>query len=188
MGVIVTSNSDYGKELAKWEMFPQPWAPSPGRPFMQREFPLMLYRAVVRFDGKVSVGEGDDKIFGGAPGSAEQFTRQCQRVANDESELEKAMGEGWRRTQKEALEHHEKLQKFVETAAAHRAYEDRGMSEKAKKEAAEAEAAVPTHVAEVSEKPRLHKPAPSEPDDEETEVLDDPTKPRVKRKYTRRTE
>ena len=76
MGVIITSSSDYGKELAKWEMFPQPWAPSPGRPFMQREFPLMVYRAAVRFDGKASVGEGDDRIFGGAPGSAEQFTNE----------------------------------------------------------------------------------------------------------------
>ena len=177
MGVIITSSSDYGKELAKWEMFPQPWAPSPGRPFMQREFPLMLYRAVVRFDGKVSVGEGDDRTFGGAPGSAEQFTRQCQRIVNDESELEIAKSEGWRRTQKEALEHHEKQQKFVETAAAHRAYEDRGMSEKAKKEAAEADAAVPTHVAEVPEKPRLHKPPePPEPAEEA----------RVKRPYNRR--
>ena len=174
MGVIITSSSDYGKELAKWEMFPQPWAPSPGRPFVHHEFPVMLYRAAVRFDGKVSVGEGDDRTFGGVPGAAEQFTRQCQRIANDDSELEKAMAEGWRKTQKEALEQHEKLQKFVETAAAHRAYEDRGMSEAAKREAAEAEAAVPEHVAEVPEKPRLHKPAEPEPEE------------RVKRKYVRK--
>jgi hypothetical protein len=186
MGVIITSSSDYGKELAKWEMFPQPWAPSPGRPFMQREFPLMVYRATVRFDGKVSVGEGDDRTFGGAPGSAEQFTRQCQRIVNDEDELKRAQSEGWRRTQKEALEQAEKEQRFLETAAAHRAHEDRNMSEAAKKEAAEADAATPEHVAEVPEKPRLHK--PPEPAEEDTEVLDDPAKPRVKRKYTRRTE
>ena len=178
MGVIITSSSDYGKELAKWEMFPQPWAPTPGRPYVHHEFPLMLYRAQARFDGKVSVGEGDDKTFGGAPGSAEQFTSQCQRIVNDDSELERSYGEGWRRTQKEALEYHEKLQKFVEKAAAHRAYEDRGMSEAAKKEAAEAEAATPEHVAEVQEKPRLHKPGPKPPEPAEEE--------RVKRKYVRK--
>ena len=181
MAVIITSSSDYGKELAKWEMFPQPWAPSPGRPFMQREFPFMVYKAHLRPDGKVSVGEGDDRVLGGAPGAAEQFTYRCQRIVNDESELERALSEGWRKSEKDALEQQEKLTRAMEKEAAHRAHDDRNMSEAAKKEAAEADAAVPTHVAEVPEKPRLHKPAAPEPKPPEPAEEE-----RVKRKYTRR--
>lgn len=150
---IITPESEEGKELAKWNA-PRPHPPHPKMLYMARQLP----------NGKWSAGESTDSLwislFGEARGigAAEQFSRTCQRIVGDEYEERVAKNEGWRETMAEALEHHEKLERFVADAAAHRNFEDRNMSELAKAEIASAEAETMNHVAEVPEKPKRGRP------------------------------
>ena len=147
MPVVVNPDSEYGKELAKWNV---------KRPFAA--FPKMLYRAQKRPDGIVSVQETDDRLFGGNPGAAEAWTATCQKTVKDEYEMQKAMEGGWRKSHAEALEHFEKREQYKGNVAAHRAYEDRNMSEAAKSEAAAVEASTEEHVPEIPEKRRPGRP------------------------------
>jgi hypothetical protein len=143
MGVIVTAESEYGKELAKWNAKRPPAA-----------YPRMLYRAQLRPDGVYSVHEVDDRVFGGRPGAAESWTFGCQFTVNDEAEHRKARDGGWRDSHAEAMEYQRGLEKFVSDAAAHRHHEDRLMGEQARAEAEAADASTVDHVAEVPEKRR----------------------------------
>jgi hypothetical protein len=142
-GARVSTESALGKELLKWERRPD-WTPE-GNPF-----PKMLYRAQHRPDGRRSVGEVLDSVSGGYPGAAEQFSRRCQLTVNDEAEMIRAKQQGWRETQQEALEALEERDNAVSTATAERHASDRRMSEKAQREAAEADASTAKHVPEVT--------------------------------------
>src|SRR5262245_21769760 len=95
----------------------------------------MVYKARKRPDGVVSVGESEDRLFGGQPGTAEAWTKGCQRTVQSESEYDRARDEGWRDSHARAMEFHEGLERAIADAAAYRAYEDRNMGEKAKAEA-----------------------------------------------------
>ena len=161
MGVVITPESELGKELAKWEKKNY----NPDAP--ENQYPRMLYMAQERPDGIVSVGEVSDRLCsepgaGIQDGAAANFTKRCQRIVKNENEERVALEQGWRRTQQEARDRIEDKKRIIADAAAHRAYEDRNMSDKAKAEVAAVEAATEQHVAEV------------------------PEAPRVKRKYTRR--
>lgn len=142
MAMVILPESELGKEYAKWN-----------KPWRYEEFPRLLYKAKKRPDGRVSVAETDDKLFGGNPGAAEQWTRGCYMEVGDEYELQKALELGWRKTQKEALEHFEAKERALGEAAAVRAWEDRNMSEGAKAEAAVVEAETFEHVAEIPRQP-----------------------------------
>ena len=147
MAMVISPESELGKEMAKWN-----------KPYVYRPFPKMLYRAQRRPDGIVSVGESDDMLFSrgtvARPGAAEAFNNSCQKTVNSEDELRRELERGWRETPGEAMAFFESREKGVSTAAAHRAYEDRNMSDKAKAEASEADAATMEHVAEVPVKKR----------------------------------
>jgi hypothetical protein len=132
--------TEYGKELAKWNV---------KRPYS--EYPKMMFRARRLPSGKWSCGEVLDSTFGGAPGSAEQWSNGCQLVVQSDSDRDRAMGDGWRDDPKAALEHQEALERAIADAAAHRAYEDRNMGEKARAEAKAADDASFEHVAAVPE-------------------------------------
>jgi hypothetical protein len=96
----------------------------------------MLYMAQKRPDGVMSVGEVMDGIFGGQPGSAEAFTSRCQCVVENEQERAVKLEQGWRPTPKEAYARLNAKDDSMSTAAAHRAFEDRNMSDAAKAEIA----------------------------------------------------
>jgi hypothetical protein len=147
MPVLITAESQLGIEMAKWNV---------KRPFSP--FPRMMYMAQARPDGIMSVGETLDSIFGGQPGSAEAFSTRCQMEVKDEDEMNRRLEQGWRCTPGEAKERLEAKEKAIADTAAHRAYEDRNMSEAARAEVAEAEAATEHHVAEVPEKRRPGRP------------------------------
>jgi hypothetical protein len=55
-----------------------------------------------------------------AEDSAAQFTRSCQRIVDNEQELQKAYEEGYRSDPIEAVQHLEAKEKLVSTAAAER--------------------------------------------------------------------
>ena len=97
------------------------------------------------------------RLFGGQIGAAESFNRGCQRIVNSPQELQAARESGWHVTQAEALEAFERRERSKADMAAHRAYEDRNMSESAKAEIKAAEDATPEHVAEVPEAPRAKR-------------------------------
>jgi len=152
-GRLISTDSEEGKEYLKWERKPNY---NPNAP--ENQFPRMLYQAHKRPDGVVSVNEVSDSIFGGTMGSADAFNRTCQRIVKSPQEQQSALERGWHRTQQDALESFERGEVLKGDAAAHRAYEDRNLSEPAKAEVKAAEDATPEHVAEVAEKPRVKRP------------------------------
>lgn len=147
MAIVITPESPLGIELAKWNV---------KRPFSP--FPRMLYFARKRSDGVMSIGETDDRLFGGQPGAAEAFTSTCQMTVSSEQEMNRFMEMGWRQTPAEAIERFNAKEKHISDTAAHRAYEDRLMSEKAQAEVAAYEASVEEHVAEMPEKRKVGRP------------------------------
>ena len=144
MAMLISPESEYGKELAKWN---KPHNPSDPR----NQFPKMLYQAQKRPDGVYSTGETNDALFGGRDRSAEEFTRRCQKIVHSEAEERMAMGIGWCLTQALALERLKSEEEYLSTAAAHRLYEDRNLSDAAKAEAAAADAATPEHLPAIPE-------------------------------------
>lgn len=146
-GARVSTESDLGKELLKWER-------KPGYDPEQHPYPKMLYRAQHRPDGKRSVGEVLDSLFGGAAGSAEQWTTRCQMTVNDDVEKSRAYEQGWRDSPQEALEYLEARDNAASNATAERHASDLRMSEKAQREAAAADQATLRQLPEVPEKRR----------------------------------
>jgi hypothetical protein len=154
MPIIITAESDYGKELAKWEQ--------PNYNPQDHPFPMMLCKAQRRPDGVPTTSETDDNLFGafdergnrlpGQPGAAELFCASCQLTVGDEQELTRALEMGWRHGPTEAMEFFEEKEKGLAAFAAHRAHDDRNMGDKAKAEAAAVEASTVEHVAEVPRK------------------------------------
>lgn len=147
MAVVITPESPLGIELAKWNV---------KRPFSP--FPRMLYKACKRPDGVMSIGETDDRLCGGQPGAAEAFTKGCQMTVGSEGEMSKFLELGWRPTPHEAVQRYEAKERHISDAAAHRAYEDRNLSDAARAEVAEYEASVEEHVAEIPEKRKVGRP------------------------------
>jgi hypothetical protein len=151
MPVVINPESEYGLELAKWNV-KRPWT----------QFPRMLYMAHKRPDGIVSVCETNDALFTlngvARPGAAESYNATCQLTVRNEAEQIRAFEQGWRPSPKEALERFEAKERSVGDVAAHRAYEDRNMSDAAKAEAKAVEDSTPDHVAEVPEKRRPGRP------------------------------
>ena len=142
MSIIITPDSELGKEMAKWD-----------KPYVFQPFPKMLYKAQRRPDGVPSVGESRDDLFHDKPGGADAFSRTCQMTVNDERELTRYVEMGWRDHPAKALEFFEEKSQALGESAANRAYGDRNMSAKAQVEARAAEASTPEHVAEVPRTP-----------------------------------
>lgn len=147
MSIQITPESEYGKELAKWE-----------KPYKYEPFPAMMYKANRRPDGVVSVGEARDGLFGGQLGAADAFSASCQTTVKGDTEMIRALELGWRKSPGEALEHFEEKELLLSTSAAHRAHEDRSMSPAARKEAAAVEGSTVEHVAEVPRRKLSPKP------------------------------
>lgn len=133
-GARISTESALGKELMKWERKPD-WTPE------KYPFPKMLYRAEHRKDGRRSVGEVDDSLFGGAPGAAEQWSRRCQLTVQNEAEMVKAMQSGWRAHPQEALEYLEAQDNAKSNQTAERHASDARMGQVAQREAAAADMA-----------------------------------------------
>lgn len=169
-GVVINPHSEYGKELRRWDL---PKSRGGMNADGYEEYPRMLYQAIDPGNGKPEVhrmpppryayptGREGDEIWTQACVMAEEFTRRCQRIVHSEGEKAIAMGQGWCLTQDGALTDFEHRQQVIGNAAAERLASDRRMSEKAKAEAAAADASTHAHVADVigsSKKTRGRKP------------------------------
>jgi hypothetical protein len=121
--IVHNPNSGYSKEARKWDL---PKSQGGMRPDHYEHFPKMIYKAR-RPDSGGPIRCVD-------PGN-EQFSGSNQLTVRSEAELREALENGWRETPQEAVEYATKLEKFISDAAAHRHWEDRNLSEKAKAEA-----------------------------------------------------
>lgn len=164
-GIIITPGSNYANEMQKFEQFPSKYGQNPGNPYVYRPFPKMLYKAFRRNGSLVCNATPPDPSLFNSPGEyaraeaeASRFTRECQMIVNSPEELSRAMESGWRESPADAVAHVKSVDRETSTAAAHREYEDRNLSEAAKREIATARAAHDGHLAVVPEA-RLAKPA-----------------------------
>jgi hypothetical protein len=161
MGVVHNFDSEYSKEMRRWEQFPR-HAPSgellpAGNPYVFRPYPMMLYKAFERPNGKVECMTTppnprnflDMREFERAERDADAFTRECQREATSEAERARLEAQGWRASPTEAIAHFESLQADIAQAAAEAAYRAQGLTAKAKAELAAADDRAERHVVDV---------------------------------------
>jgi hypothetical protein len=117
-------------------------------------FPKMVYKAHQMENGKPAVFDMA-AIYGtdlNQVTRAEAFNKRCELTVNSQTELDRAVGEGWRSSPKEALEYYESLQQDIAKAAAEAAYAVQRMTDKAQREYKAAD--------EASEHPVTDVPAP----------------------------
>jgi hypothetical protein len=150
MPVLENPNSEYNKELAKWN------APRP-----KTLFPQMLYKAqrtpgsgkwATSMEAPSRFGFPDDVSWDRACQEAVRFAETCQRIVQDETERSRAMEDGWRPSPSLAVEAMQEKDKVIGDEAAQRAYRDRNMSEKAQAEVEQFEASSFGHQPEIPEK------------------------------------
>mgnify|MGYP001610618556 CR=1 FL=1 len=137
--------SPYGQEMRKWNT---PKRDGGYNANGYEEFPRMLYKARRRETGGpiVCVDPRD-----------EAFSASNQTTVRNEEELQRALSQGWRKSPQEAIEYADRFDSEMARAAAHRIFEDKRLSEKAKIEAHDAdEAAGLDHLPAIQEK-RLQK-------------------------------
>jgi hypothetical protein len=151
-GLVLTPGSKEVREYARFEQFPSKYTvgTQPGNPWVYRPFPKMVYRAE-RYPGSGKLccmaappdpSEFDDpKKAEHAQVMAQRFTDKCQLIVRDEVEYSRAMESGYRDSAAEAVAHAEARENRIATATAERLYEDRNMSERARREAEEVVAA-----------------------------------------------
>ena len=139
MGVVISPESELGKELAKWEQ--------PNYNPALHPYPRMLYRAQ-EVQGRPSLVDPHD----------EAFAQKCQLIVPDESAHRRAAQDGWCDGPREALAAYEAKQKAWADEAANAAYHAQRMSKKAQLEYAAADAATHEHVVDVQPRKRRGRP------------------------------
>lgn len=132
MGVQHSQDSAYSKEARRWESTHTELGPPLKPPYVYQRFPAMLYKGV-RTNGVLtfeSIQVGDE---------TEERNMQSRGFV--------AGGKG------EALKALDAAELEVAKAAANRVYNERGMSEQAKTEAAAVDDSTDSHVPEIFETP-----------------------------------
>lgn len=134
--ILHPTGSPESKERIKWEAQHSAYGP-PGRPYVKRDYPMMLHLA-----GRPDCGMGPDAILEqeivDAPGSQEEFLR----------------ARGFRETPADALAHFKAQQTEFAALAANLEYQKKNqLSPKAAAEVEAAQDAHPTHLPMVPETP-----------------------------------
>lgn len=128
-------------------------------------YPTMVYKASKGSDGKIMCMDTEphqsmflsQDQYRQACEKVALFNRSHQRICENEQEHREALSEGWRDSPKEAEDLQWSYQKEISKAAAHRAYEDRNLSEAAKAEAKAFEDSTPNIIGEIPEAPKVKK-------------------------------
>jgi hypothetical protein len=123
MAVIITPDSELGKEMAKWE-----------KPYTYQHFPFMLYQAR-------------------RAGSGGQAEASITCTVNSEIELENQLKRGFFKTGAEAIAALERAEDEHSEQTARRHYGDRKLSQPAQAEALEEDRAAGEHLPEIPEAP-----------------------------------
>lgn len=139
--------TNYAKEMERWNT---PRSQGGMRPNGFEEFPVMLYKPRRPPSG------GPYIVIN--PLDESWSMANCQTAKNEE-ERQRLLRQGFRQSPQEAIEEANRAEDAVAKAAAHRAHEDRNMSELAQREIAQAvEESGMAHDAEIPEKPRRGRP------------------------------
>lgn len=166
MGIVYTPESAHAKEMAKWELLPT------------AECPVELLRAVT------DAGEHKGLGFHGYQRPFQEFPKAMHlagrskpsgvpviidaQKADGPDEEARWMSRGYRSGHDKAIEALHERDQVDAVGAAHRHYEDRNMSAKAREEAAEIDRATSRHLGEIPKAPvkkrgRPVKVRPAEP-------------------------
>jgi hypothetical protein len=145
MGVIHNPESEYSRELERWNL-PKRLGGFNVNKF--EPFPVMVYKAFARDNGKVMCG---DPLAAVGDVKGEAFARQCQLSVKNKEDHDRAIKMGWSTSPDSAIELFEKNQLEISTATAERHYRDQRMSERARAEAFAADEATHAHVPDVPE-------------------------------------
>lgn len=161
-GLVLTPGSREVAEYARFEQLPSKYTVGtvPGNPYTYRPFPKMVYRAE-RYPGTGKLccmaappdpAEYEDpRKAEHAQVLAQRFTEKCQLIVRDEVEYSRAMESGYREGPAEAIAHAEGREDAIARATAERNYEDRNLSDAARRESeAVVAAAGGQHVPEVT--------------------------------------
>lgn len=142
-GYHINPSGNEAKERAKWEQFPQTFTSvyGVGNPYVYRPYPKMLYKAG-HFKGKVvclaaepdSSEYRDARDYQVAESQAKKFNDACMLIVNNDIEHSRAMERGYRESPQEAVDHVLAMDRGVANSAAERNWQDRNMSELAKRE------------------------------------------------------
>jgi hypothetical protein len=182
MPVVISRDSELGKELAKWDTprnrFVEDSSGEPVRdsagnrimgmgPIGIEPYPKMLYRARTLPNGQGSVGEVpphpmyalDAADFERKCLFVESFNKSCQIIVRSNEEERRYVAQGWATTQERALEIYEQDQQAISNAAAEAAYTAQRMSAKAQEELAEAGKTTHQHVTDVIGVPKSRRSA-----------------------------
>lgn len=136
MPVIIVPGTPHAEEILKWEYAEYQIGGEPGKrgPRVFIEFPKMLYRAGRNEQNQIDILK--------------------TAVADDRDHQARLESQGFVEGPDKAIEKAEASEREIAKLAANRAAQDRRLSPQARQEAAEYEASVPEHVAEVPVKPR----------------------------------
>lgn len=153
MGVVFNPAGEYAAELRKWEQHhtqysidvdgeSRPGNPESKRSAFDRAFPKMLYMAHKNSGGQYCTGEVPDPYADdNAQRRAAELSKKCQKIVRNEDELIKALNQGWRVLQEDAIAYAEEREIARAQATAERHFSDKKMSAKAQAEAAAHDAA-----------------------------------------------
>lgn len=165
MPIVITPESELGKEMARWNTPRNQIVPGTNGEYGKKNvgyerYPAMLYLARQMRNGQWAVhaplpnpadyqSDLNGQHYLRAEQAALAFNESTSRIVRDRAEEEQAVKDGWRTSPDAALEYRTTLEEAVAEAAAERAYRDRTMSEAAKAEMAAAEADTHEHVLDV---------------------------------------
>jgi hypothetical protein len=89
MPILHSPESAYAQEAAKWEMFPNQYSPTPGRPFVQQDYPKMLHMGGHDVNGRRAITH---HVVVGSPREEQEqiargyFVRQEDAIARVEQQ------------------------------------------------------------------------------------------------------
>jgi hypothetical protein len=151
MAIVHNPDTDYAREMEKWN---QPTNNGGFGAARFEEYPLMVFKAFQRDNGRVMCGDPLATV-GDAEGEA--FSRSCQLIVRNDDERDRALGEGWSKGPDTAIEKFERDMQSIAEVTAQRHFADQGISDLAKAEATQADAATHEQVPAVPVTPIKRK-------------------------------
>jgi len=152
MAIIQNPDSEYSQELSKWNTSKQHGGFGANG---FEAFPRMVYQARARENGKVMCG---DPLAAVGDAVGEAFSRSCQKIVQNQDEMDVSVKQGWYATPTEAMDGYEKTQKSMADIAAMRHFSDTRMSDLAQREAKAADDATHVHLPSIPAKRKRGRP------------------------------
>lgn len=161
-GIAIIPGTRAAREYAKFEQFHSKYTAGsvPGNEYRMREYPLMVYKAskwrgVVACIATVGPEEEyrDPRERERQEEAAIRFTAANQKIVKNDQEKAHAFEQGYRPSPAEAVAFVMGRDDSIAKETAHRKYDDRNMSDKAKAEIQAAEAEAEDNLPEITRQP-----------------------------------